>query len=75
MHTVQAFITDNQEEIQGMRGYPRLCADLEYYSVKFTLPMANTMLLKNLLANEYGTVTNVALAKLCRVWLRTTTEH
>lgn len=68
MLTVRDFLDDNPQ-IRGIKGYARLCADLEYYSSRVTAPMANTIILKNLLANEYGSATDVALAKLCRVWL------
>lgn len=66
---VTIFIQKYIDQIENLPCYAKVRRDLAYYSDAFTPSMANAVVLKRILANEYGTPTDVTLAKLCREWL------
>lgn len=68
--SLNEFIEEHQEKIQRLREYPRLMADRQAFSTKYQIFFGNDMVAKRILNNEYGTITDMSLAKMFRDWCR-----
>lgn len=73
MLSVYDFIEEHREQLRGI-AVARLIADREDFHRRFLRHMANDMIIKKILANDYGNPTDFRLAKLCREWVRKNTE-
>lgn len=74
MLSVYDFIEEHKDKLKHSPSFRQLIEDRESYHRRFLLHMANDMILKKILANDYGHACDNTLAKLCRDWVRKKTD-